>query len=39
MVRELVPGLGREALQARSDAPLRFAAACAALVVPALAGG
>lgn len=34
-VREMVPGLEREALQARTGAPLRFAADCAVLSTPA----
>ncbi len=38
VVCEIVPGLGRDALQARSDAPLRFAPDCPDLVVPALGG-
>lgn len=36
LVREMVPGLTRDALQARGDAPLRFAADCAALLAPPL---
>jgi 3-oxoadipate CoA-transferase beta subunit len=36
-VREMVPGLTREALQARSGAPLHFAPGCAELLAPALA--
>ena len=39
MVRELVPGLTHEELQARSEAPLRFDRACAPLLAPGLAGG
>ena len=39
VVREMVPGLGRDVLQARSDAPLRFAEGCAELVAPVLGAG
>ncbi len=37
VIHEVVPGLTREELQARSGAPLRFAPDCKDLVVPALA--
>jgi 3-oxoadipate CoA-transferase beta subunit len=36
VVREVVPGLSREDLQARSESPLTFAPDCRALRAPAL---
>lgn len=36
MVREVVPGLSREALQAKTGAPIAFAADCGLLKAPAL---
>jgi 3-oxoadipate CoA-transferase, beta subunit len=38
VVREVVPGLSREALQARTEAPLSFAPDCGTLDTPALEG-
>ncbi|MBV8702677.1 MAG: 3-oxoacid CoA-transferase subunit B [Acetobacteraceae bacterium] len=39
LVREVVPGVSREELQARSGAPLAFASDCGALRAPALEEG